>query len=129
MIIEPAIAEAAARHTSAADLLTLEACAQRFGEAADDTPLAIAAVADFFSALAVATANRALIVCQEPLLRLLQSSLQIMLKGTPRGHARIVLAQRHLIEAITARDAPSARYGWRNIFATSAVASQSRGSI
>jgi GntR family transcriptional regulator, transcriptional repressor for pyruvate dehydrogenase complex len=109
MILEPSIAEIAAREHSDADLELLRAAGERFRASEGETLNAIAVIITFFNLLGAASGNRALIVSQEPLLQLLKSSLRIMLKRTPRWHARIATAQGNIIEAVAARDTAKAR--------------------
>jgi GntR family transcriptional regulator, transcriptional repressor for pyruvate dehydrogenase complex len=109
MILEPSIAEAAARARSDADLELLRAAAARFRSSAGQTLNAIGEVVSFFSLLGAATGNHVLVISQEPLLQLLKSSLRIMLKRTPRWHTRIATAQSRIVDAVTARDLAEAR--------------------
>jgi DNA-binding FadR family transcriptional regulator len=109
MILEPAIAEIAARERNDVDLELLRAAAARFRASAGETLHAIGEVVNFFSLLGAATGNQVLVISQEPLLQLLKSSLRIMLKRTPRWHARIATAQGRVVEAIAMRDAAEAR--------------------
>ena len=109
MILEPAIAEAAARQRNDDDLTLLQATATRFRACEGETQHAIAEVISFFSLLGVATGNHVLVISQEPLLQLLKSSLRIMLRRTPRWHARIATAQGRIINAVATRDASEAR--------------------
>lgn len=109
MILEPAIAETAARARSDTDLELLRTAAERFRSSEGETLNAIGHVVSFFSLLGVATGNHVLVISQEPLLQLLKSSLRIMLKRTPRWHARIATAQSRIVAAVAARDPAEAR--------------------
>jgi DNA-binding FadR family transcriptional regulator len=111
MILEPSIAEAAARARSAADLELLRAAAARFHASEGQTLNAIGEVVSFFSLLGAATGNHVLVISQEPLLQLLKSSLRIMLKRTPRWHTRIAAAQSRIVDAVAARD-PAEAHLW-----------------
>jgi DNA-binding FadR family transcriptional regulator len=70
---------------------------------------AVATVVQFFRALARCSQNRVLVLAQAPLTRLLSPTLGRMIDQVPQARARIVTAQRHLIEAIRARNADEAR--------------------
>jgi DNA-binding FadR family transcriptional regulator len=109
MILEPSIAEIAASERSELNLELLRAAAERFRASEGATLVAIGEVISFFSLLGAATGNHVLVISQEPLLQLLKSSLRIMLKRTPRWHARIATAQTRIIDAVAARDHAEAR--------------------
>jgi GntR family transcriptional regulator, transcriptional repressor for pyruvate dehydrogenase complex len=109
MILEPSIAEAAARARNDADLELLGAVAARFRSSDGQTFNAIGEIVSFFSLLGAATGNHVLVISQEPLLQLLKSSLRIMLKRTPRWHTRIATAQSRIVAAVAARDPAEAR--------------------
>ncbi|HKT74936.1 MAG TPA: GntR family transcriptional regulator [Steroidobacteraceae bacterium] len=109
MILEPPIAEAAARERTPADLAQAVAAAGRF--AADNTDTAQAAhhVAEFFRSICKAAHNQVLGLAQEPLLQLLEPSLRVMMDQVPQSRSRIEAAQRRLCDALRARDSDSAR--------------------
>ena len=106
-ILEPPIAEAAARRRTGADLVAL-ASVNAEANAAD--PLVAARqAADFFRALGDATHNRVLTLGHEPLLQLLVPSLQARIVEVPQARSRIASAQRRIVEAVRARDAAAAQ--------------------
>jgi GntR family transcriptional repressor for pyruvate dehydrogenase complex len=109
MILEPPIAESAARRRTDADLQMICAAASNF--AANNTDAASAALhaADFFRAVGAATRNRILMMGHEPLLQLLEPSLRAMMDKVPQSRARIVTAEKRIADAIQARDAEAAR--------------------
>jgi DNA-binding FadR family transcriptional regulator len=110
-ILEPPIAEAAARRRTPASLAPILAAAERFAADHADTARAVHHVTDFFRAIGAATGNQVLMLAQEPLLALLDPSLVWMLDRVPQARARIAAAQRRLCAAVAAADAEDAR-GW-----------------
>ncbi len=106
-ILEPPIAEAAARRRRAVDLAALEAIVQRANAA--DPAVAARQAADFFLALGEATRNRVLMLSHEPLLQLLAPSLPTMIDAVTQARSRIAAAQRRIVEALRASDAGAAR--------------------
>ena len=113
-MIEPPLAEAAARRHEPASLTALEDAAAQFRAHNADTQVvgrseAVREVADFFRRLGDCAANPVLILAQEPLLQLLEPSLDAMIDQVPQARARIVTAERRIVEAVRARDAASAR--------------------
>ena len=106
-LIEPPVAEIAARRRDAAALAALAAVVA----AAEDERVSHAAAqaADFFRALAAATGNSVLSLTQEPLLQLLDSSLRRLIEAVPQSRSRIAVAQRRILAAIEAGDAAAAR--------------------
>jgi len=109
MLIEPQTAALAARKRDNAQLDELTALNQRCEIAANSGDDTVAAVVEFFRALARASNNRVLVLAQAPLTSLLAPTLGRMIDQVPQARARIVAAQRHLIEAIRQRDAEEAR--------------------
>ncbi|MFT3906138.1 MAG: GntR family transcriptional regulator [Steroidobacteraceae bacterium] len=107
-ILQPPIAERAARRYNAAQLAQIDAAVAAFA-ASGNTAQAIAAVSSFFDALDTAAGNRALMLAQRPLLPLLESSLTLMMDRVPQARSRIALAQRRLRAAIVQGDAVTAR--------------------
>jgi GntR family transcriptional regulator, transcriptional repressor for pyruvate dehydrogenase complex len=103
-ILEPPIARAAARARSAQDLACVEAAAQAFAAAREDTEQAVQRTAEVFRCLGRATHNPVLGLAQEPLLQLLEPSLRVMIDKLPQARARIATAHRRLLEALEARD-------------------------
>jgi GntR family transcriptional repressor for pyruvate dehydrogenase complex len=106
-LIEPPVAEIAARRRDAAALAALSAVV---AAAADpQVPRAAEQAADFFRALAAATGNSVLSLTQEPLLQLLDSSLRRLIEAVPQARSRIAVAQRRILAAVEAGDAAAAR--------------------
>jgi GntR family transcriptional regulator, transcriptional repressor for pyruvate dehydrogenase complex len=104
-ILEPPIAEAAARARTAEDLAATAAAAERFASLNADTGLAVHHVAQFFRCVGRATHNQVLVLAQEPLLQLLEPSLQVMIDKVSQARSRIITAQKRIVEALAARDA------------------------
>jgi DNA-binding FadR family transcriptional regulator len=96
MALEPAAAEHAATRRTAEELHALQRARARFERQSGDTPAAVAAVVEFFSAVAAASANRVLALSQSPLNRLLAPTL-------------IHGAQQRIIAAIESRRPADAR--------------------
>jgi GntR family transcriptional repressor for pyruvate dehydrogenase complex len=103
-ILEPPIAQAAARARTEEDLACVEAAAQAFAAAREDTEQAVQCSAEMFRCLARATHNPVLGLAQEPLLQLLEPSLRVMIDKVPQARSRITTAHRRLLEALEARD-------------------------
>src|SRR5215472_1263527 len=108
-LLEPPLAEAAARARTPADLEALTAAIHAFGAPAADTGETVHCTAEVFRCVARATHNPVLGLAQEPLLQLLEPSLRIMIDKVPQARARIATAQRRLLEALEARDEQAAR--------------------
>lgn len=109
MILEPPIAESAARRRTDADLQIITAAASNFAANNSDAASAALHAADFFRAVGAATHNRILMMGHEPLLQLLEPSLRAMMDKVPQSRARIVTAEKRISEAIRARDVDAAR--------------------
>lgn len=108
-LLEPQLAAAAAQRRTAPQLAALESITARFAanassssasSAGASTQHAVANVGEFFRALAAASNNPVYAMMQEPLLQLLQSSLNVMIDRAPNARARISVAQRRLLEAV-----------------------------
>jgi DNA-binding FadR family transcriptional regulator len=110
-ILEPPLAQTAARARTAHDLKNIGAAATAFSAERDDNEQAVHRVAEFFRALGHATHNPVLGLAQEPLLQLLEPSLRIMIDKVPQAPARIATAQRRLLEALQGRDGEAA-HAW-----------------
>jgi DNA-binding FadR family transcriptional regulator len=110
-ILEPPLAQVAARTRTSHDLQSISAAAAAFSAERDDREQAVQRVAEFFRALGQATHNPVLGLAQEPLLQLLEPSLRVMIDKIPQAPARIATAQRHLLEALEARDGEAA-HAW-----------------
>jgi GntR family transcriptional repressor for pyruvate dehydrogenase complex len=108
-ILEPPISETAARARTAEDLAATAAAAARFAEVNTDTGLAVHHVAEFFRCVGRATHNQVLVLAQEPLLQLLEPSLQVMIDKVSQARSRIITAQKRIFETLEARDADGAR--------------------
>jgi DNA-binding FadR family transcriptional regulator len=102
-LLEPPLAQAAARERTAEDLEELAGAARAFGAAAD-TAATVQRTVEVFRCIARATHNPVLGLAQEPLLQLLEPSLRIMIDKVPQARARIAAAHRRLLEALEARD-------------------------
>lgn len=107
LLLEPPLAERAARAARAPQLRAIESATAAF-KASRDTPAALRAVSAFFEAVDAATGNPALQMAQRPLIPLLQGSLRLVIDRVPQARARIALAQRRLCAAIAARDGAAA---------------------
>ena len=108
-ILEPPIAEAAARARTAEDVAATAGEAQRFVTLNADTGLAVHHAAEFLRCVGRATHNQVLMLAQEPLLQLLEPSLQVMIDKVPQARGRIITAHKKMLEALEARDAEGAR--------------------
>ena len=106
--VQPGIAQAAALRRSPEALALLAACAERFAGRHGDRDLAVEDVADFFNALGEASDNPVFVLLNEPLLRLLKPSLAVIIDRVPQARGRIESAQKHIVEAVRARDAETA---------------------
>jgi len=109
MILEPQIAECAARRRTRKQLLHIAAAEERFATDHADTASAVHHAAAFFRAIAEAARNHVLVLAQEPLLQLLESSLVRMIDRVPQARDRIAAAQRRIRQALDAADPEEAR--------------------
>ncbi len=110
-ILEPPIAEAAARARTNDDLAAVVDAAGRFVTLNAETGRAVHHAAEFFRCVGRATHNQVLVLAQEPLLQLLEPSLRVMIDKVGQARSRIATAQKRIVEALGARDAEAAR-GW-----------------
>jgi GntR family transcriptional repressor for pyruvate dehydrogenase complex len=108
-LLEPPIAEAAARARSAGDLAEVVAAAAKFASENAHAQAAAFNAAEFFRSVGRATHNQVLLLAQEPLLQLLEPSLRLMIDKVPQARSRIVTAQRKISEVLGARDVEGAR--------------------
>jgi len=108
-ILEPPIAEAAARARTVEDLASVAAAAELFASDNADTERAVQHTAEFFRRVGRATHNQVLGLAQEPLLQLLEPSLGVMIDKVPQARSRIMAAQRKISEALQGRDTDGAR--------------------
>jgi DNA-binding FadR family transcriptional regulator len=106
-VIEPMVAEFAARRRDARTLAALAAVVESAPPEGDAQSAAQAA--EFFRALAVAAGNRVLSMSHEPLLQLMASSLHTLVAVMPQARSRIAAAQRRILEAVVRGDAAAAR--------------------
>jgi len=107
-ILEPPIAEAAAKNRTATDLERITTAAAAYSAHRADTEQAVRRTAQVFRAIGDATHNPVLGLAQEPLLQLLKSSLRVMIDKVPQARARIATAHRHLVAALEAQDEQAA---------------------
>jgi GntR family transcriptional regulator, transcriptional repressor for pyruvate dehydrogenase complex len=107
-LLEPPIAQIAARTRGARDLACLARAAEAFAAARPDTEQAVARTAEVFRCIGRATHNPVLGLAQEPLLQLLEPSLRVMIDKVPQARSRIGTAHRRLLEALEGRDADAA---------------------
>ena len=108
-ILEPPIAEEAARARTADDLARVMDAAERFVALNADTGRAVQYAAEFFRCVGRATHNQVLGLAQEPLLQLLVPSLRLMIDKVPQARLRIATAQKRIVQALELRDAENAR--------------------
>jgi len=108
-LIEPPIAEVAARARTAEDLAQVGAAAGQFAADNAQTATAVHRAAQFFRTVGRATHNQVLVLAQEPLLQLLEPSLGVMIDKVPQARSRIMTAQRKISEALQERDTDGAR--------------------
>jgi GntR family transcriptional regulator, transcriptional repressor for pyruvate dehydrogenase complex len=109
MAIEPVAAHHAAARRTAEQLKVLVRAAARFKREAHDTPAAVSAVVDFFTAVTAASGNQVLALSQAPLNLLLAPTLTHMIDRIPQARARIQEAQAKIAEAIKLRRSEQAR--------------------
>ena len=107
-IVEPPMAETAARRRTDADLALIAGAAGNFATDNTETARAAGHAAEFFRIVGAATHNRILMLAQEPLLQLLEPSLRGMMDKVPQSRARIVAAQRRITDAIREQDVQTA---------------------
>ncbi len=109
MALEPAAAELAAARRSDDDLDALAAASAKFVANGEDTPACVAAVTEFFAAVAAATGNKVLAMQQAPLNELLAPTLSHMIDAVPQSRSRIMAAQSAMLAAIRGRRRAEAR--------------------
>ena len=108
-MFEPPIAATAAAARTAEDLAAIQTVCDKFASDNTLTETAVSGAAEFFRCVGRATHNQVLVLAQEPLLQLLEPSLQVMIDKVPQARSRIITAQRKIAEALEARDAEGAR--------------------
>jgi len=109
MALEPAAAELAAQRRSEQDLAALSAASEKFSASEADTSACVAAVVEFFAAVAAASGNPVLAMSQAPLNELLVPILSHMVDAVPQSRTRIRTAQAAMIAAIRKRRREEAR--------------------
>jgi GntR family transcriptional regulator, transcriptional repressor for pyruvate dehydrogenase complex len=108
-LLEPPIAEAAARARTSEDLAQSVAACEKFASNNVETEAAVQGAAEFFRCVGRATHNQVLVLAQEPLLQLLAPSLRVMIDKVPQARSRIMTAQHRINDALKARDVDGAR--------------------
>ncbi len=108
-LLEPPIAEVAARARTPDDLTQIAASAARLASDNEDTEIAVHGAVEFFRSVARATHNQVLMLAQEPLLQLLEPSLRVMIDKVPQARSRIIAAQRKISDALKERDTEGSR--------------------
>jgi DNA-binding FadR family transcriptional regulator len=111
MAIEPAAAHYAAARRSASQMEALARACAHFERDATNTAAGVAAVVEFFTAVAVASGNQVLSLSQASLNVLLAPALARMLDRIPPARGRIREAQAKITSAIRLRKSEQAR-GW-----------------
>jgi DNA-binding FadR family transcriptional regulator len=107
MVLEPPIAEAAARRRQETDIALIESTVARGLPAQTDA--AVGQAAEFFRRVGEATHNRVLGLAHEPLLQLLAPSLRKMIDQVEPARRRIATAQRRIVAAVRAGEPAAAR--------------------
>ncbi|HZO20955.1 MAG TPA: GntR family transcriptional regulator [Steroidobacteraceae bacterium] len=108
-LLEPPMAEAAARARTTDDMVQVTSAAAQFAAGNAETADAAHGSAEFFRAVGRATHNQILVLAQEPLLQLLEPSLRVMIDKVPQARSRITTAQRKIADVLQARDPEGAR--------------------
>jgi GntR family transcriptional regulator, transcriptional repressor for pyruvate dehydrogenase complex len=109
MAIEPAAAGYAAARRTPTQLQLLVHTAARLREQALSTDAAVAAVVDFFTAVAAASGNQVLALSQAPLNLLLAPTLTQIIDRVPQARARIRDAQGKITGAVRLKRSEDAR--------------------
>ena len=109
MAIEPAAAGYAAARRTPAQLQLLVRTSARLREDALGTAAAVAAVMDFFTAVAAASGNQVLALSQAPLNLLLAPTLTQIIDRVPQARARIRDAQGKITGAVKLKRSEDAR--------------------
>ena len=101
--VQPGIAAAAAAAPRQRPVRAAAGGGDRFCRAAMvSAPPRLADVADFFDALGAASGNPVFVLLNEPLLRLLQPSLAVIIDRVPQARRRIGMAQQQILQAVAA---------------------------
>ncbi len=106
MVLEPEAARLAAERITPEQLTVLEDIVS--GTPAPDDDMIVEQAVRFFNHIAASTGNQVLMMNQEPLSLLLRPSLKIMVGRVPQAKARILSAQREIVDALKNKDAPRA---------------------
>lgn len=106
--VEPGIAAAAARRREGETVRRLREAATRFAGGNNDRAAAVGEVARFFDALAEGSGNPVFVLLNEPLMRLLQPGLAVIIDRVPQARRRIATAQQQILQAVAAGDAAAA---------------------
>jgi len=109
MAIEPAAAGYAAARRTPAQLQLLTRTGARMREEPLGSAAAVAAVMDFFTAVAAASGNRVLELSQAPINLLLEPALTQVIDRVPQALARIRDAQAKITEAVKQKRSEVAR--------------------
>jgi DNA-binding FadR family transcriptional regulator len=109
MAIEPAAAAYAAERRTMPQLKDIATATSRFKRHAADTQQAVAAVLQFFTAVAGASGNQVLALSQATLNLLLAPTLTDIMDRLPQAKARIAGAQARIAAAIKAKKSEVAR--------------------
>jgi DNA-binding FadR family transcriptional regulator len=109
MALEPAAAQYAASRRSTGQLQALLRAGAEFANSGADTAAAVAAVVDFFTAVAEASGNQVLALSQAPLNVLLVPALTRLIDDLPQARSRIALAQVNITGAIKLKRGEQAR--------------------
>ena len=109
MAIEPAAAQYAAVRRTETHLRDLARASNRFMRNTAHTEAAVAAVVDFFTAVAAASGNQVLALSQAPLNLLLAPTLTRLIDRVPQARTRIGEAQSRITSAIKLRRSELAR--------------------
>lgn len=106
--VQPGIAAAAALRRSDFALAAIAAAALRCAARNGERAAAVGDVAAFFDALGEASDNHVFVLLNEPILRLLKPSLAVIIDRVPQARSRIESAQKEIVAAVRAQDAPRA---------------------
>jgi len=109
MALEPAAAQYAATRRTAAQLQAVVRASAQFRRDAGDTAAAVAAVLDFFNAVAAASGNQVLALAQAPVNGLLAPALTEIIERVPQARARIGEAQGRIANAVKREQSELAR--------------------
>jgi DNA-binding FadR family transcriptional regulator len=109
MAVEPAAAQYAAARRTALQLQTLVQAHAHFERDGADTDAAVAAVVEFFTAVATASGNQVLALTQASLNELLAPALTRLIDRIPQARRRIGEAQAKIISSIRQKRSEQAR--------------------